>query len=80
MENRRSGRTTRIIDDAIQDLFHTGECHVWDHYKDGKDAQRNKEVFMLVLRRLQNEHKLIMKAISVDVGKKIITWDGYKQD
>ena len=80
MENRRSGRTTRIIDDAIQDLFHTGECHVWDHYKDGKDAQRNKEVLMLILRRLQNEHEPIMREISVDIGKKIITWDGYKRD
>ena len=80
MENRRSGRTTRLVDDAIQDLFHTGECHVRDHYKDGKDTQRNKEVFMLVLRRLQNEHEPIMREISVDVEKKIITWDGYKQD
>ena len=80
MENRRSGRTTRLIDDAVQDLFHTGECHVWDHYKDGKDAHRNGEVLKLVLKRLQNEHDHIMREISVDIGKKIITWDGYKQD
>ena len=65
--NRRTGRTTRLIDDAIQDLFHTGKCVIWDHYENGKNNSANQMVLDKTLVRLQNEHPLIMREISVNI-------------
>ena len=65
--NRKTGRTTRAIDGAIQDLFHTGKCVVWDHYEDGKNKGANHMVLNRVVLRLLNEHPHIMREISVDI-------------
>ncbi len=67
--NRRTGRTTRAIDGAIQDLFHTGKCVVWDHYENGKNSKANQMVLNKTLARLQNEHPLIMREISIDIAE-----------
>lgn len=60
---RKSGRTTRLADEAIQALFHLGECYIWDHHLDGKSMKANKHLFEVVMRRLDIEHHHIMGRI-----------------
>jgi hypothetical protein len=48
---RRTGDTTRNIDNAIQELFTTGSCKIRDH-----DEQYSKVVLKKVLDRLFYEH------------------------
>lgn len=50
---RRTGRTTRIIDHSIQELFKTGECTVYDHYNKWESRMR---VAKIMKRRLDAEH------------------------
>jgi len=60
---RRSGRSTRIIDELIQELFTKGECIIWDHAHRA-DANGNPTNMALehttnaILSRLYNEHNL----------------------
>lgn len=63
---RATGRTTRAADDAIQELFMTGECHIWDHYNDGKSAEKNNRLFQIIIRRLESEHPGIIEHISIN--------------
>ena len=51
--NRATGRTTRLIDYYIQELFIKGEILVKDH-----DSTRDidRRLFRLVFNRLSNEH------------------------
>lgn len=58
MGYRKSGRTTRLVDDAIQDLFHLGEAHVWDHYREGKDGMANRRLVDIIRGRLIMEHSI----------------------
>lgn len=57
--DRRSGRTTRIIDEAIQELFVKGKCVVKDHHY-GLDCNSHRKAntftFRILLRRLELEH------------------------
>ena len=53
---RRTGRTTRIVDKTIQELFKDGEVIVSDHYVDGNQRQANERVFHLVMERFTREH------------------------
>lgn len=53
---RRTGRTTRIIDSLIQEIFLTGSCIVRDH-------KGNLQIYMKqhkdrILKRLEIEHGL----------------------
>lgn len=64
--DRCTGRTTRAIDGAIQDLFHTGKCVVWDHYP---TRQASNILLDKVMQRLQNEHPHIMDKIEVDINE-----------
>jgi hypothetical protein len=50
---RRSGRTTRIVDQAIQELFKNGYVFCRDHYP---SKQMTEYVFKKVLKRLDFEH------------------------
>lgn len=69
---RASGRTTRLADDAIQALFHLGECYIWDHHMDGKSIQANKYLFDIVMKRLDIEHHHIMDKIQFVKTKNFI--------
>lgn len=51
---RHTGRTTRMVDDAIQELFNTGVVKVRDHHE-GKHADRL--ALALVKDRLFREHE-----------------------
>lgn len=53
---RRSGRTTRIADRLIQELFTTGKCEVSDHF--GNGYKNRRRVFEILTKRLLVEHKL----------------------
>lgn len=60
---RRSGRTTRIVDAAVQTLFERGEVTINDHhYGDYNNLdsnahdKANKHAFKILLRRLDMEH------------------------
>lgn len=58
LENdRRSGRTTRIIDEAIQTLFREGEVTVRDH--DTSFDKSHNAVFHQVLNRMEAEHPYV---------------------
>ena len=55
---RRSGRTTRGVDEAIQELFTCGDVTWLDHAADpGNLAQIHG--FRILLRRLWSEHNLV---------------------
>jgi len=50
---RRSGRTTRLADKLIQELFETGVIIIKDHYD---TRQADEELYHKITRRLQQEH------------------------
>lgn len=54
---RCSGRTTRLIDHYIQELFTTGEAILGDHF-DSPEAR--KCLFSRLANRLSNEHQVML--------------------
>lgn len=66
MKDRGTGRSTRQIDDAVQDLFMTGECVIIDHHG---DRESSRFTFDKLLKRLQFEHAGIMNTLEVDMIK-----------
>ena len=64
MDNMRgTGRSTRLADKAIQDLFVNGFCIVQDHHREGRDYSR----FLMdkILARLKTEHKVNMEDLNI---------------
>ena len=54
---RRSGRTTRIVDEAVQEFFTNKKVLCADHYsEDGKESSRR--IQKMIVSRLQFEHSL----------------------
>ena len=53
MDERRSGRTTRIVNEIIEELFKNGEAICEDHYN---SSDSNRMLSKLVWRRLNSEH------------------------
>ena len=51
---RRSGRTTRLADEGIQNLFKYGECYIKDHYQKNYLATIN--LYNIIMNRLVQEH------------------------
>ena len=51
--NRRSGRSTRLIDEYIQELFTTGRVRVLDHHS---SREAHNDLFVRVITRLKVEH------------------------
>jgi len=56
---RMSGRTTRGIDAAIQELFKKGEVVLRDHHENGKNDRMNARFSELFEARFRREHKEI---------------------
>lgn len=54
-KSRATGRTTRIVDEVIQQLYRNPGKWIalFDHYYDGR-SERN--VFNMVMRRMESEH------------------------
>lgn len=56
--SRRNGNTYRQVDAATDLLFRGYVVVCFDHDKDGGDRKFNINLMELVMRRLQNEHKI----------------------
>jgi hypothetical protein len=63
---RRSGRSTRLMDNYIQVLFEKGEVIVLDHHP-LRDSSRH--LYERVLKRLYKEHGLDDKYLTLDKSK-----------
>lgn len=50
----RTGRTTRLADDYIQQLFSEGFVVVRDHHTSGRSG--HEHLFSIIFNRLKNEH------------------------
>ena len=57
---RRSGRTTRQVDYAIQAIFAGKTVAVYDHHDNGDHKKSSERLFKLILSRLSDEHNLDM--------------------
>lgn len=68
MENRCTGRTTRLIDKAIQTLFNKGKCYVIDHYygNRGRNKLHDNNVLSRAYNRLLIEHSHIKDRLIID--------------
>lgn len=56
---RRSGRTTRLVDNIIQRMF--TEFNEWIYVRDHADVQNaHKHAFFTLLKRIQIEHSWLM--------------------
>jgi len=69
MGNRRTGRTTRLADDMIQELFKEGEVCVKDHCDNNRYHDWLTE---RILNRLKFEHNIATntKYVRVDFDRK----------
>lgn len=66
VSGRRTGRTTRAADEAIQILFNYGVVHIVDHHHDS-GAKSHKRLLNIVVDRLIREHGVIVgRDIQVD--------------
>lgn len=64
---RRSGRTTRIIDNMVQQFFENGYVHVFDHHSISNDnLSRIQKIF---LDRLKREHQIDKSMLSITKNK-----------
>lgn len=60
-ENRATGRSTRLVDQFVQELFAHKKVLVQDHWWEGKDPNifmANRHVLGTLQMRLASEHKL----------------------
>lgn len=75
-KNRLTGKTTRLADKYIQELFTTGKCHVVDH----EPVFNNSEYLMdKILNRLNVEHfRGLFDEVKVDKKKSTITLKNFK--
>jgi hypothetical protein len=62
----RSGRSTRIVDSAIQTFFQNGIVTIFDHHNTNRS---NQGLLKRFLSRLKNEHGLDDKSVEVDSVK-----------
>lgn len=65
MENRGTGRTTRLADKAIQDLFTDGFCIVQDHYNE--DRVYSRFLMDIILARLEAEHHICRDGLRIHI-------------
>lgn len=68
--NRRSGRSTVIIDHLIQNFFKKGKTAVYDHHP---TREATRLIFNTTLQRLQREHHIHPEDISIDKTHFILT-------
>lgn len=68
LKHRKTGRTTRLVDMYIQDLFNRrGEwVKIFDHFR---GRQASEMLVRLIQRRLMNEHGITNNDLEFDRGK-----------
>lgn len=64
---RRSGRTTRLADSYIQDLFKNGKIQVTDHYQESNSGDRH--LFDIIMNRLSLEHPYLFYLENIAYSK-----------
>lgn len=69
---RATGKSTRLIDFYIQELFNKKEIFVIDHDKFGENKYANNDLLDKIMRRLHSEHYRITKYLTVNRGKNSI--------
>ena len=72
-KNRCTGRSTRLVDDYIQELFKNKKVIVKDHYESGNDMHINNFLADRILRRLALEHTTVKPRKSYRDRETIIT-------
>ena len=72
---RATGRTTRLVDEAIQNLFNNGRCIAFDHWPD-----RCADQYLLerILKRLEIEHNKSKNDLIVDINRMTISLKYFK--
>lgn len=78
-QNRRTGRTTRLVDEAIQTIFTKGTWTARDHYD---DIHAHRTLFQRVMDRLNREHNFsyylgkgdLSLGVSANAHNLTITW------
>lgn len=79
-KNRRTGRTTRLADGYIQDLFKDKKIVVVDHFQDGTRKTNeitSKRLTDIIMKRLAYEHQLSDPYVKVIAPGQYINSDGY---
>ena len=85
--HRRTGRSTRIIDASIQELFKTGITTVRDHHwglrnerpRLSTNIYESERIFRTFLNRLKNEHGLTPnEGLEIDKGTCTAKWINYE--
>lgn len=72
---RVCGNTTRLVDYYVQALFDRNKIIVYESHNNTHSGKKaNKELFKRVVRRLEIEHKHILKELEIDKLKLTITW------
>lgn len=68
---RRSGRTTRLVDQYIQELLNCPDSFPWieipDHHEGGGHYEANKHLVHILLNRLRSEHGALLERCPVEV-------------
>jgi hypothetical protein len=54
---RATGRTTRLVDDYVQELFEKGEAILKDHHEGGKNSMANIYISNKFKDRIRLEHR-----------------------
>jgi len=54
---RATGRTTRLIDHYVQELFKKGRVVLKDHHKDGSSVPANERLSSIFEDRMNREHE-----------------------
>lgn len=70
---RRTGRSTRMIDEMVQQLFSKGEVIVSDHYYSPDNDQPTRNNLNTLLKRLYNEHGVAKDHVTYDERKRKLT-------
>lgn len=63
---RRSGTTTRLVDEFVQKFFTEGTVRIYDHYSTIRSDRRILKIF---LTRLRIEHGFTKEDIEVNEGR-----------
>ena len=72
---RATGRTTRLVDEAIQNLFNNGRCVAHDHWPEKHAYQY---LFERILKRLEIEHNKSKNDLIVDINRMTISLKYFK--
>ena len=66
---RRTGKSIRQIDKAVQILFEDGEVKILDHHEDGSHKAANNLLLRRIVKRLESEHSSIVGRLEINEDK-----------